>query len=129
MYSVADSFAVICAQILRDNNARSDGCALTESNQQIDQRSAGPYGGKRIASHKISNDDGICGIVKLLQQISKNQRNREKDNFFQNISIRHKPVLADGFCLHIHDDSSSYKYSVPQYRSMFRSCKEKMKFS
>mgnify|MGYP006939736302 CR=1 FL=1 len=58
------------AEVLRDQNARSDGKADGKRREQDRQRRACPDSGKRLLAVEIADDNGVGSIIKLLQQIS-----------------------------------------------------------
>ena len=78
------------AKILRHDHAGSDRQPLAERDQKADDRSTRPDCRKRVASHKISHDNGVHGIVQLLQQITQNQRHRKEKYFLRDAAFCHK---------------------------------------
>ena len=75
MDRLPDAFLIPGAEKLGDDYARAGRRADAESDQQIDNRSAGAYGCQRLASYIISYNDGIHRIIQLLEQIAQDQRN------------------------------------------------------
>ena len=79
--------AIPCAVILCDDDSRTGGQADDETDEQIDNLGAGADGGQRTAAYEIAYDKGICGVVKLLEQIPDDegackQQNRPGDGPF-----------------------------------------------
>ena len=70
MNSILCLFFLPCAQILGNYDTCTYGSALTECDQQVNHRCTGADCRKCILSYKITNDDRICCVIQLLQQIS-----------------------------------------------------------
>ena len=77
-------------QILGNHHAGTHGGALTECNQQVNQRGTGANGGQRIAAHPVSHNNGVHRVVHLLEQIAQNQRNGEQQQVFENAALGHQ---------------------------------------
>ena len=67
----------LCAVVLADDNARARGEPHKETYQQIDYGPYVPDGRKRGIAHVIPDDPRINGVIKLLKEISKHQRDGE----------------------------------------------------
>lgn len=65
------------AEILRDQHACADGKADGKRREQNCQRRAGPDGGKRLLAVEIADNDGVGGIIELLQKVSRHDRQRK----------------------------------------------------
>ena len=69
---------IFCAEVLAHDDACADGHALTETDEQVDGRAAGTHSGQRVAAQKVADDDGVGGVVKLLEQVAQDERHRER---------------------------------------------------
>lgn len=88
--SLFDTGVVFRAQKLRYNDACADGHALTEPDNQVDERRAGADRRQRPAAHRVADDDRVDGVVHLLQQIAEDERDGKEQDLFQNITLRHQ---------------------------------------
>ena len=68
------------AEILRDQHARADGKADGERGKQNRQRRAGAHGGQRLLAVEIADNDGVGGVIQLLQQIPRHDRQGKLHN-------------------------------------------------
>ena len=67
VYGLFDIFSISCTKILRNDNACTNCCTLSECYKQVDKRGSGTNCCKSIAADIIADDDGIHGIIGLLQ--------------------------------------------------------------
>ena len=89
-----NTVSILSPQVLRDDNSGTHGGTLGEGDDQENHGSAGSHGCQCISTDEFSHDDGVKGIVKLLQQVSQNQWHGKKENFLENISFRHQMGAA-----------------------------------
>src|SRR5690554_3114824 len=92
MYGIMDATIIFCPEILGNNNVAAHGKAKKKTNQRINDCTCGAYGCKSFFANKITNDDGIDKIVKLLKQVSYKERDRKQYKLFPYDSFSHKRV-------------------------------------
>lgn len=85
---------ILPPQVLGDDDPGTHGRTLGEGDDQKNHGSAGSHGCQRIGANAFSHDDGVKGIVKLLQQVSQNQWDGKQKNFLENISFCHQMGTA-----------------------------------
>ena len=78
---------MLCAEGLCNRNCKSAAQTHTKSKNQKVQRRAGAHRRQRIDAKCLSHDHCICQIVKLLKQISEQQRKCKPDNLFEGVSF------------------------------------------
>ena len=88
---------VLCSQILRHHHTGTYGDALTEADEQVDGGAAGAYGGKSVGTYKIAYDDGVGGVVQLLQQVAQDQGHSKQQKAFGDAALSHATGLR-GSC-------------------------------
>ena len=84
---------IFCAEILAHDDACADGHALTETDEQVDGRAAGTHSGQSVAAQKVADDDGVGGVVKLLEQVAQDERHREEQDAFPDAALGHEQGL------------------------------------
>ena len=90
------------------------GHALTEADEQVDGRAAGAYCGQRIAAQKVADDDGVGGVVELLEQVAKDERHREEQDTLPDAALGHEQGLFLLLCRVGHSSSLPQKNKVPR---------------
>ena len=76
------------------NDSRAGRHSDEEANQQVDQCSRRTaYRGKCLFSHKLSNDHGICRVVKLLEKCPEQDRKEKEQELLPDHAVR-DPVVA-----------------------------------
>ena len=88
------SVSILSPQVLGDDDPGAHGRTLGEGDDQKNHGTAGSHGCQCIGADEFSHDDGVKGIVKLLQQVSQNQWDGKQKNFLENISFRHEMGAA-----------------------------------
>ena len=83
MYGKAQVFIVARAVVLRDDDARACCKAHEKADQRIDDRACRTNRRQRLLADKVSDDDGIDRIIKLLKQVADQQGDGEIDELFQ----------------------------------------------
>lgn len=73
VYGQRHPFLVSCPKIPGDNYPRPHSDTVKKAHQQENQAAGGADRRKGVASYKITHNQGICGIVKLLEQIAQKQ--------------------------------------------------------
>ena len=63
-------FPVPSAVVLGDQHARAQGGALQEADNHKDQIGRGTDGGQGLLADKVADDQGVGGVVELLEQIA-----------------------------------------------------------
>ena len=71
---------------------------MTEADEQENGRAAGADSRQRVAAHEIADDDGVGGVVKLLEEISGHQRKREEKKLFPDRALGHIAGFALLYC-------------------------------
>ena len=71
---------IFCSEIACGDDARAEGDPVKKSHHQKNKASGGADSGKRLAAEKISDDQRIRRIIKLLKQISEKQREGKRDD-------------------------------------------------
>ena len=71
---------IFCSEIACGDDTRAEGDPVKKSHHQKNKASGGADSGKCFAAEKISDDQRICRIIKLLKQISKKQREGKRDD-------------------------------------------------
>ena len=84
---------IFCAEVLAHDDACADGHALTETDEQVDGRAAGTDCGQSVAAQKVADDDGVGGVVKLLEQVAQDERHREEQDAFPDAALGHEQGL------------------------------------
>ena len=82
---------VLGSQKLGHHDTGTHGDALAEPDEQEDGRAAGADGCQRVAAHKVAHDDGIGGVVQLLQHVAQDQRHREEQDALPDTALCHQP--------------------------------------
>ena len=82
---------VLGSQKLGHHDTGTHGNTLAEPDEQEDGRSAGADGCQRVAAHKVAHDDGIGGVVQLLQHVAQDQRHREEQDALPDAALCHQP--------------------------------------
>ncbi len=90
VHCVACARAVVSTEIMRNDNTRTDGHALTERDEKIDERAARPDRRKRVAADKVADDDGVRRVIKLLKKIAQNKRHAEHQQLSADAALCHK---------------------------------------
>ena len=62
-----------------NDDRRADGHSGEEADQQIRQGRAYADGGKGVTAHKIPHDQRIDAVVKVLEELTQNNRNGKKN--------------------------------------------------
>jgi len=75
MYGAAHILLVLGAEEFCNYNARAHGNTVKQSHDHKDKIAGGAYSGKGLLIYEISYDQSVCGVVKLLEQIT--EKNRE----------------------------------------------------
>ena len=88
---------ILRAEGLGHQHARTDGGAHGEGYDEKNQLGTAAYRGQRVASQKSSHYNGIHGVVKLLQQISKDQWDGKNQNLPPDWALRHSVCRAHTF--------------------------------
>lgn len=105
-------FYFLRAVIPGDDNSRAHGYSLKETDHQKNQVARRADGGERVAAKKVSNNQGIGGIVQLLKQISQKERERESDELLPDAALRQQGRFFCG-CFAVHGASIFIRYKSP----------------
>ena len=105
---------VLRAEVLAHHDACAHGHALTETDEQVDGRAAGAYCGQRIAAQKVADDDGVGGVVELLEQVAKDERHREEQDALPDAALGHEQGLFLLLCRVGHSSSLPQKTRFPE---------------
>lgn len=65
------------AEIAGNGHAHAAGGAGEEADQQEDQRAGGADGGQRVVTQKVADDQGVGGVVQLLEQLAEKDGDSE----------------------------------------------------
>lgn len=79
-----------CSIIAGDYNACAHCDTVEKSNHQKNQTSGRTDGSECVAAEKVADDQGVGGIIKLLEQISEKKRKCEGDDLFPDRSFCHQ---------------------------------------
>ena len=61
---------IVRADVVGDHHARAGGEAHEEADEQVDERRVGAHSRKGVFTQVISDDQGVRGVVELLEQIA-----------------------------------------------------------
>ena len=86
---IGEPLFVLCAEILRDHDARADRNAHEQHKQQVENRAAGTDRRQRAVADILPHHDGIHRAVKLLGEIADEQRHRKSDQVAGRVSGGH----------------------------------------
>ena len=92
MHCFAESFIVMCAVALGDDNRRAGREPGAESDDRVDNRSCGSHRRLRLFSDKLPDHQRIHGIVQLLKQKADRHGNRKTDQMHPDIPFGHVRV-------------------------------------
>ena len=84
------------SEILGDHDSGAEGQAVEESHHHEYEASGRCHAGQRLRPQGIAYNQGICGIVQLLEQISQKERNGECDDFLPKASLREVKRACSG---------------------------------
>lgn len=79
---------VACAESLSYGNAEARAHSVDESNDKERQRACRTYGGKGVCSDVMTYDGGVHHVVKLLHQVSEQDRQTEAQHERQYRTVR-----------------------------------------
>ena len=77
---MAEPFPLPAAVRLRHDDVRADRHGVKEIDDQIGDHAAHRHGGEGILVHQIPGDQGVHAVVKVLQQLAQNERDRKAHN-------------------------------------------------
>ena len=66
-----------CAEVTGDGHAHAAGGSREEADQQEDQGAGGADGGQRVVAKEVADDQGVGGVVQLLEQLAQENGNGE----------------------------------------------------
>ena len=107
------------AKILRDQNARADRKADGKRREKCGQGRAGADGGERLLGIEVADDDGVGGVIELLQKVSCHNRQRELHNQLPGRAPGHilchamSPVYQKSVTFILSQKIGKVKYSFP----------------
>ena len=85
---------ILCADIMGDHNTLADGHSVEKSDEKENKVSGAGHSGKGRAPHKISDNQRIDRIVKLLEKIAYYQRQGVPDHLLLHRSGCQKILLT-----------------------------------
>ena len=112
-------FQPVRAKILRDQNARADRKADGKRREKCGQGRAGADGGERLLGIEVADDDGVGGVIELLQKVSCHNRQRELHNQLPGRAPGHilchamSPVYQKSVTFILSQKIGKVKYSFP----------------
>ena len=80
-----------------NDDARADGNAVEKAHHQKNEASGGAYGRQGLASKKVSHDQRIRSIIKLLKEIPEKKRDGKSSKFFGDRPLGHESGLTLAF--------------------------------
>ncbi len=84
------------AKIPGDHDSGAHGNTVEKADQKKNQVAGRADCGQGIAPEKISHNEGIGHVIKLLKKVSEKEGNGESDDAFPDRSLGHR---SGGFCL------------------------------
>ena len=94
MNRIMDFLVPFRTVILADYNTGAGRKTHKETDQHINDRSNSTDRRERLVADIIANHPGIHRVIKLLEHISDQKRQRETDYMSRNIAFRHIHVFA-----------------------------------
>ena len=80
---------VFGTKVKPDNDTGTDGKAIEEKDQHVDDDRGGADGGQCLFSDIIADDDGIDGVVQHLEDVAQHERQGKEDDLLQNRAAGH----------------------------------------
>ena len=102
------SFLVFRSVIPRNHDTGTHRDTIDEADHQKDQIARRADCRQRVASKKISHDQGVCRVVQLLKQISEKQRDGKQDDLPGDTALCHSC-----FALCTHDTKPPFVFYFP----------------
>jgi len=90
MNSVVYALVVFGSEKLGDDHARAGAQTGEHSDHQVDNRRARTHRCQRIGSDVVADHDGVDRVVKLLEQIAQQQRQRKQQQLLPDNSLGHQ---------------------------------------
>lgn len=115
MHAVVDALLVLGAKKLRDDNARPGAKAGEQPDHQVDDGGAGAHRRQGVGADVVAHHDRIHRVVKLLEQVAQQQRQREQQQLLPDDALGHQSLVL----LHL-DPSFSSKSLSPWGGSFYR---------
>ena len=94
MHGFFDPRCILCAEMLRNDDARAACKTGKKPDEDIDDRSDASDGGVCFVDACLPDDPGIHHIVKLLKQVADEQRQRKKQQIFGDRAFCHIKIAV-----------------------------------
>ncbi len=67
---LADPVPILGPEVPGDHHPRAGGRPVEEADEQVDQRPRGADGGQGLLAQEVAHDDGVGGVVELLEELA-----------------------------------------------------------
>ena len=85
-----------CAEVAGDSHTHATGGAGEKADQQEDQRAGGTDGGQCVVSQKVADDQGVSGVVELLEQLAQENGDGESGDEPPGYAVGHVLCVGSG---------------------------------
>ena len=87
-------FRIFRAETAADYDAGPDRETIKEEDDNVDDHRSGAHGGKRLLADKVTDYDGIDGVVEHLENIAQHQGNGKKEKLLYDGAFCHIPCVS-----------------------------------
>ena len=84
------TLTISCAVIACDDDACAHGDAVDQTDHQEDQVTGGADGGEGFAAQKVTDDQRVCRIIQLLEEVTQKQGQGKGDDALRDRAFRQR---------------------------------------